>query len=212
MVALTVSLPLPARRSVLAESLPTVLTRSGVTIVLGAALTAAAAQVSIPVPGSPVPITGQTFAVLLTAAALGPLRGLAAQGLYLALGLVGMPVFAGAAHGPHVVFGASGGYLVGFLAAAAIVGAGARRGADRSAVRTLLLFALASAVIYTIGTAWLCLDTGMSLGAGISAGVTPFIPGDVAKALLAAGLLPGTWRLLGRGAPAAGAAGAAGAR
>jgi biotin transport system substrate-specific component len=195
---------------VLAEVLPRTLTSSGVTIVAGAALTALAAQVALPVPGSPVPVTGQTFAVLLTAAALGPLRGLASQGLYLALGLVGLPVFAGAAHGPHVVFGASGGYLVGFLVAAAIVGAGARRGADRSPLRTLLLFALASVVIYAIGTAWLCLDTGMSASAGIAAGVTPFIPGDVAKALLAAGLLPGTWRLLGRGA--AGADGADGAR
>jgi len=210
MVAVTVSIPLPARRPVLAEVLPGTLTRSGVTIVAGAALTALAAQVSLPVPGSPVPVTGQTFAVLLTAAALGPLRGLASQGLYLALGLVGLPVFAGAAHGPHVVFGASGGYLVGFLVAAAIVGAGARRGADRSPLRTLLLFALASVVIYAIGTAWLCLDTGMSASAGIAAGVTPFIPGDVAKALLAAGLLPGTWRLLGRGAD--GADGADGAR
>jgi biotin transport system substrate-specific component len=209
MVALTASLVLPTRRPVLAESLPTALTRSGVTLVLGAVLTALAAQVSIPVPGSPVPITGQTFAVLLTAAALGPARGLASQGLYLALGLVGLPVFAGAAHGPHVVFGASGGYLVGFLAAAAIVGAGARRGADRSPLRTLALFALATVVIYAVGTAWLSLDTGMSASAGIAAGVTPFIPGDVAKALLAAGLLPGTWRLLGRGASAASATSAA---
>jgi biotin transport system substrate-specific component len=206
MVALTTSLALPARRPVLAESLPAVLTRSGVTIVLGTVLTALAAQVSIPVPGSPVPITGQTFAVLLTAAALGPLRGLASQGLYLALGVVGLPVFAGAGHGPHVLIGASGGYLVGFLAAAAIVGAGARRGADRSPLRTLLLFALASAVIYLIGTAWLCLDTGMSASAGIAAGVTPFLPGDAAKALLAAGLLPGPWRLLGRGAAASNSA------
>ena len=203
MVAVTVSISLPARRPVLAEVLPGTVTRSGITIVAGAALTALAAQVSLPVPGSPVPVTGQTFAVLLTAAALGPLRGLASQGLYLALGIVGLPVFAGAAHGPHVLFGASGGYLVGFLAAAAIVGAGARRGADRSPLRTLLLFALASAVIYLLGTAWLCLDTGMSASAGIAAGVTPFLPGDAAKALLAAGLLPGTWRLLGRGADTA---------
>ena len=99
-----------------------------------------------------------------------------------------------------MVFGATGGYLFGFLVAAAITGYGARRGADRSPVRTLLLFALASVVIYVIGTAWLCLDTGMSASAGIAAGVTPFIPGDVAKALLAAGLLPGAWWLLGRGA------------
>ena len=186
----------------LAETLPKVLTGSGVTILLGAALTALAAQIAIPVPGSPVPVTGQTFAVLLTAAALGPARGLAAQALYLVLGAVGLPVFADAAHGTGVVFGASGGYLIGFLVAAAITGYGARRGADRSPVRTLLLFALASVVIYVIGTTWLCLDTGMSASAGIAAGVTPFIPGDVAKALLAAGLLPGAWWLLGRGTSA----------
>lgn len=197
-VKLTASIALPARRPVLAEELPASLTRTGVTIILGAALTAAAAQISIPVPGSPVPITGQTFAVLLTAAALGPARGIAAQGLYLVLGLVGLPVFAGATHGSSVVFGASGGYLFGFLVAAALVGYGARRGADRSPLRTLLLYALASVVIYAIGTAWLCIDTGMSLSAGIAAGVTPFLPGDAAKALLAAGLLPGAWWLVGR--------------
>jgi biotin transport system substrate-specific component len=196
-VTLSVSIALPARRPVLAEVLPTGLTRSGVTIVLGAGLTALAAQLSFPVPGSPVPVTGQTFAVLLTAAALGPARGLAAQALYLLMGAVGLPVFAGAGHGTGVIFGASGGYLIGFLAAAAITGYGARRGADRSPVRTLLLFALASVVIYAIGTTWLCLDTGMSAGAGISAGVTPFLPGDTAKALLAAGLLPGAWWLAG---------------
>jgi len=196
-VTLSVSIALPARCPVLAEVLPTGLTRSGVTILLGAGLTALAAQLSFPVPGSPVPVTGQTFAVLLTAAALGPARGLAAQALYLVMGAVGLPVFAGAGHGPGVIFGASGGYLIGFLAAAAITGYGARRGADRSPVRTLLLFALASVVIYAIGTTWLCLDTGMSIGAGISAGVTPFLPGDTAKALLAAGLLPGAWWLAG---------------
>jgi biotin transport system substrate-specific component len=201
-VTLAASIDLIARRPrpVLAEILPTGLTRTGVTILLGAALTAVAAQVSIPVPGSPVPVTGQTFAVLITAAALGPARGLAAQGLYLAMGVVGLPVFAGAGHGPGVIFGASGGYLVGFLVAAVITGYGARHGADRSPWRTLLLFALASAVIYLIGTAWLCLDTGMSIGEGISAGVTPFLPGDTVKALLAAGLLPGAWWLAGRGA------------
>jgi biotin transport system substrate-specific component len=84
--------------------------------------------------------------------------------------------------------------------AAAVAGYGARRGADRSPLRTLLLFALASAVIYVLGTTWLCLDTGMPVSAGISAGVTPFLPGDTVKALLAAGLLPSAWRLVGRGA------------
>lgn len=195
---MTTSIAVPARRPVLAERLPAALRRSWVTVAASVALTALAAQVAIPVPGSPVPVTGQTFAVLLTAAALGPARGLAAQALYLVLGAVGLPVFAGAGHGPGVLFGATGGYLAGFLAAAAITGYGARRGADRSPVRTLLLFALASAVIYLIGTTWLCLDTGMSASAGIAAGVTPFLPGDAAKALLAAGLLPGAWWLTGR--------------
>ena len=194
------SLAVPARHSVLAESLPGTLTRSGTTIVLAVALTALAAQVSVPVPGSPVPVTGQTIAVLLTAAALGPARGLAAQALYLAVGMAGLPVFASASHGASVVFGASGGYLVGFLAAAVLAGWGARHGADRSPLRTLLLFAVASGAIYLIGTAWLCLDTGMTASAGIAAGVTPFLPGDAAKALLAAGLLPGAWWLAGRGA------------
>jgi biotin transport system substrate-specific component len=187
------------RRPVLAEwLLPGAATRSGVTVVAAAALTAAAAQVAIPIPGSPVPVTGQTFAVLLTAATLGPARGLAGQFLYLLAGLAGLPVFAHGSHGPGIVFGASGGYLAGFLAAALIIGYGARRGADRSPVRTLAVFALASAVIYLIGTTWLCLATGMTASAGISAGVTPFLPGDTAKALLAAGLLPGAWRLAGK--------------
>ncbi len=115
--------------------LPAALTRTGITVVAATALTAAAAQVSISVPGSPVPVTGQTFAVLLTAAALGPARGIAAQALYLLLGLAGMPVLAGGGHGPGVVFGASGGYLAGFLVAAAVAATGpgagptARRGA-----------------------------------------------------------------------------------
>jgi biotin transport system substrate-specific component len=197
-VILSASVALPVRRPVLAEVLPAALTRSGITIMAAAALTALAAQISFPIPGSPVPITGQTFAVLLTAAALGPARGLAAQLVYLAAGLIGLPVFAGAAYGPSVVFGASGGYLVGFLAAAALVGYGARRGADRSPLGTLAIFALGSVIIYTIGTAWLCVDTGMSVSAGIAAGVTPFLLGDTAKALLAAGLLPAAWRLTGR--------------
>ena len=141
---MTTSIAVPARRPVLAERLPAAVSRTWVTVAASVALTALAAQVAIPVPGSPVPVTGQTFAVLLTAAALGPARGLAAQAIYLLLGAVGMPVFAGAGHGSGVVFGATGGYLLGFLVAAAITGYGARRGADRSPVRTLLLFALAS--------------------------------------------------------------------
>jgi len=199
MTASIATIDTPLGRPVLAETLPRVLTRTGATIMMAAALTALAAQVAIPVPGSPVPITGQTFAVLLTAAALGPARGAAAQVLYLVLGAVGLPVLAGAAHGPAAMFGASGGYLIAFPVAAAVVGYGARRGADRSPALTLLLFGVASVVIYLIGTVWLCLDTGMSASAGFAAGVRPFLPGDAAKALLAAGLLPAAWRVAARG-------------
>ena len=187
------------RRPVLAESfLPSALTRAGVTVVLGAALTAFAAQVAVPIPGSPVPVTGQTFAVLVTAAALGPARGLASQALYLVLGLLGLPVFAQAQHGTQAVFGATGGYLVGFLVAALIAGRGARLGADRSPWRALPLMVLASASIYLVGASWLAFSTGMSAAQTMAAGVVPFLLGDALKVLLAAGLLPSAWRLLNR--------------
>ncbi|WP_377267431.1 biotin transporter BioY [Peterkaempfera sp. SMS 1(5)a] len=196
---MTLAYDLSPRRPVLAESLlPRVLTRSGTTVLLGAVLTGLAAQLSIPVPGSPVPVTGQTFAVLVTATALGPARGLASQLLYLLLGALGLPVFTQAQHGIHALFGATGGYLVGFLAAAAIAGYGARRGADRSPVRTLASMVLASGAIYLFGASWLSLSTGMSAAQAVSVGVVPFLFGDALKALLAAGLLPSAWKLLRR--------------
>lgn len=196
---MSVAPALPRRRRVLAESLlPQALTRSGTTVLLGATLTAVAAQISVPVPGSPVPVTGQTFAVLLTATALGPARGIAAQVLYLALGALGLPVFTQSQHGVDVLFGATGGYLAGFLVAALIAGHGARHGADRSPLQTLGTLVPATAVIYLFGAAWLALSTEMTATQAVSVGVTPFLLGDTLKALLAAGLLPGVWKVLGR--------------
>ncbi|MFG1955887.1 biotin transporter BioY [Micromonospora sp. NPDC048830] len=183
----------------LAESaLPKVLTRSGATVVLGTALTALAAQVVVPIPGSPVPVTGQTFAVLLTAAALGPARGLASQVLYLALGAAGLPVFTQGAHGVHVLVGATGGYLVGFLLASLIVGAGSRRGTDRTVLRELAVMALASAVIYACGVTWLAIVTGMGADKAVAVGMAPFLAGDALKAVLASSLLPAAWALVTR--------------
>lgn len=185
-------------RTVLAEAvLPRALTRTGVTVAMGAALTALAAQVAIPLPGTPVPVTGQTFAVLLVGAALGPGRAVASQALYLLLGVAGLPVFTQGAHGVEVLFGATGGYLVGFLAAAAIAGVGARRGADRSVPRELAVAVLASLTIYAFGVTWLSVWTGMSPAAAIAAGMLPFLLGDALKALLAAGLLPAAWKVVG---------------
>ncbi|MCX4469604.1 biotin transporter BioY [Micromonospora sp. NBC_01655] len=196
---MTTALSLPTRLPVLAESaLPKALTRIGVTVVLGAALTALAAQVVLPIPGSPVPVTGQTFAVLLAAACLGPARGLASQLLYLALGAAGLPVFTQGAHGVHVVVGATGGYLVGFLLAALIVGAGSRRGTDRTVLRELAVLALGSAAIYACGVTWLAIVTGMGLAKAVAVGIVPFLVGDALKVVLAASLLPATWKLVTR--------------
>lgn len=196
---MAMTIALPGRRPVLAEALfPSALTRTGVTVVMGTALTALAAQVSLPIPGSPVPVTGQTFAVLLTAAALGPARGVASQVLYLALGAIGLPVFTQGSHGMHVILGATGGYLVGFLLAALIMGVGSRRGTDRSAPRELFALLLASAAIYVCGVTWLSVATGMSLSAAVSVGLVPFLVGDALKAALAAGLLPWAWHLVAK--------------
>ncbi|MFF5072734.1 biotin transporter BioY [Micromonospora olivasterospora] len=174
------------------------LTRTGATVVLGTALTALAAQVVVPIPGSPVPVTGQTFAVLFTAAALGPARGLASQVLYLALGAAGLPVFTQGAHGVHVLVGATGGYLVGFLLASLIAGAGSRRGTDRTVLRELAVMALASAAIYTCGVTWLAIVTGMGPAKAVAVGVAPFLVGDALKAALASSLLPPAWKLVTR--------------
>ncbi|RPF20065.1 biotin transporter BioY [Myceligenerans xiligouense] len=188
-------------RRVLADLIPAESSRAraiarDVTLVVAvAAITALAAQIRVPIPGLPVPITGQTFAVLLGAAALGPLRGTAAQVLYVGVGLVGFPVYAGGGAGAEVLLGASGGYLIGFVAASAVVGALARRGLDRGVLGTVLAFAAGSAVIYAIGVPWLAVVAGMSPGEAFAAGAGVFLIGDAIKAALAGVLLPAAWRL-----------------
>lgn len=182
-------------RPVLADLLPRAAVRDALLVLGAALLTALCAQIVIPLPFSPVPLTGQTFAVLLTAAALGPLRGLAGQALYLLLGLVGLPFFQGGESGWTYATGATGGYLVGFLVAAVVVGACSRRGLDRTPLGTLLAFALGTITIYLFGVPWLATATDLDLGGALTRGALPFIPGDVLKAALAAGLLPAAWRL-----------------
>lgn len=193
------ALPLvPARRParpVLADLLPGALARDVTLVVAVAALTAVAAQVVIPVPGLPVPLTGQTFAVLLGAAALGPWRGAIAQAVYLTAGVVGLPVFAGASSGWESVAGASGGYLVGFVLAGVVVGALARRGADRRVLSTVGTYALGTLAVYAVGVPWLAVSTGMPITAALLTGAAVFLPGDALKAALAAALLPSAWRL-----------------
>ncbi|KOG76602.1 MULTISPECIES: biotin transporter BioY [Streptomyces] len=184
--------------AVLADLLPAVRHRYAVDAALvlgGAALTGIAAQIAVPVPGSPVPVTGQTFAALLIGTALGARRGFLSLALYALVGMAGVPWFAEASSGWSMP---SLGYVFGMLLAATVVGALARRGGDRSVLRTAGTMVLGSAIIYAIGVPYLALSTGMSLSAAVAAGLLPFLVGDALKAALAMGLLPATWKLLGR--------------
>ena len=166
-------------------------------IASGAVLTAAAAQLTIPM--WPVPITGQTFAVLLTGAALGTARGALSMVLYVLLGAVGLPVFAGAKAG--IAMGPTLGYLAGFIAAAAIVGFFAERKIGRTPFAVAIGFIAGNAAIYVFGLPWLSYFLGSvgypnDLAATFAVGLNPFIVGDAVKIALASALLPGAWSLV----------------
>lgn len=169
--------------------------RDAVLILGGAALTGIAAQLAVPVPGSPVPVTGQTFAALLVGAGLGARRGFLAMALYTLAGAAGMPWFAEASSGAAMP---SFGYVLGMLLAATVVGALARRGGDRGPLRTAGTMALGMAVTYAVGVPYLAVAAGMSPSEAVAAGLVPFLIGDVLKALLAMVALPGAWKLAGR--------------
>jgi biotin transport system substrate-specific component len=186
------------RRRVLADLVPGALARDAGLVLAVVALTALAAQLRVPLPGSPVPITGSTFAVLLGAAALGPLRGSIAQAMYVALGLAGLPVFTSGASGVEYFVGATGGYLVGFVLASVVVGELARRGADRRFLGAALAFAAGSLVIYALGVPWLIRVTGMPVGEALWQGAGVFLLGDAVKAAAAGALLPTAWRIARR--------------
>ena len=185
----------PARPRVLADLLPGALLRDVVLVVAAAVLTGLCAQVAIPLPFTPVPITLQTFAVLLSGAALGPWRGGAAMLLYLVAGSLGVAWFA---NGESGFGGPTFGYIVGFVVAASVVGALASRGADRTVSGTVAIMVLGNLIIFAFGVPWLVASTGMPLFVALEAGLWPFVIGDALKIALAAGLLPLTWRLVGR--------------
>jgi len=173
-----------------------------IVLIAGASVaTALAARIAIPLPWSPVPITGQTFAVLLSGAVLGARRAFLAQLLYLVEGIVGLPVFAGGAAGLAVLAGPTAGYLLAFPLAAAATGALAGRGWDRRFSTMMAAMLLGSTVIFAFGLAGLArFVPGERL---IVTGLLPFLPGDVIKAALAAIALPSVWRLVGRRDPPA---------
>jgi len=159
----------------------------------GSLLVAGLAQVRIPLPFTPVPITGQTFAVLLVGAALGSRLGALSLGLYLLEGVAGLPVFAGGAGGAAAMLGPTGGYLAGFLAAAYLVGLLAERGGDRRLRTALPIFLAGEAIIYLFGVPWLGFFIGFQRA--VAAGLYPFLIGDAVKLVAAALALPAAWNL-----------------
>jgi biotin transport system substrate-specific component len=172
-------------------------TRSALLVVGFSLLTAAAAQVVVPLPFTPVPLTGQTFAVLLTGALLGPRLGALAMLAYLAEGAAGLPFFRGGAGGVAHFSGATAGYLLAFPAAAYVTGTLAERGWDRRFLTAAAAMALGSLVILAGGWGWLALMFKGGAEA-FRLGVAPFLPGDVLKVSLAAAVLPTGWALLRR--------------
>ncbi len=164
-------------------------------VVSFALLTAIAAQIRIPLPFTPVPITGQTFAVLLAGAALGRYAGAASQGLYIILGLF-LPFYAGGASGWSYATGATGGFLLGFVASAWIVGYLAEQHQDRRVSSAIPAFLTGSVVIYLCGVPWLASVLDVSWTRAVELGVAPFVLGDLIKVALAGALLPATWRLV----------------
>lgn len=160
-------------------------------IAAGSLLIAVCTQIAI---GWPVPVTGQTFAVLMLGALLGAKRGSLCVLVYLAQGAVGLPVFAHGNTGFTAFAGPTGGYLAGFVAAAYLVGTLAERGWDRKVAKTILAMCLGNLVIYFFGMIWLSFLIGFPKA--LTLGMYPFLPGDALKILLAAAILPTGWKLI----------------
>ena len=169
--------------------------RSLFLIVLGSLLLAVLAQIQIPLPFTPVPITGQTFGVLLLGAALGSKRGAASMLLYITEGAVGLPFFAGGASRFSVLTGATAGYLIGFIVAAYVIGQLAERGLERSVRTSIIPFLVGTIIIYVCGVTWLSVFL-KSFSKGLEFGLLPFLIGDAIKLVAAALVLPAAWKLI----------------
>lgn len=182
----------------LADLVPASALRNALLVVGAAALTALCAQVSVPVPGSPVPVTLQTFAVLVAGAGLGWRLGATSQALYVLVGAVGAPIYADGQGGWAAATGATAGYLAGFIVAAAVVGYLAERHQDRQIATAIPAMLAGSAVVYLFGVTWLAHSIGVDAQSAVEIGLTPYVIGDAVK-LVAAGLvLPGAWALARR--------------
>ena len=170
-------------------------------VIFVTALTAAAAQISVPLPFTAVPFTFQPMVVLLGGLALGSTLGMTSQVLYLFAGIVGLPVFAASATlppGALRLLGPTGGYLMAYPFAALLTGYLSQRGFDRRYATAVAAMVAGLALVYGSGATWLAISTSMEASAAFAAGVAPFIVADVLKLLAAAGILPAFWKLLGR--------------
>lgn len=163
----------------------------------GAGLIAASAQISIKLPFTPVPITGQTFSVLLVGAGLGTARGGVSALLYVLMGLV-VPVYAGGGEGWDVISGASGGYLISYPIVASLTGYLAEKNWDRKFSSAVGAMLTGNVVIYLFGLPWLAHSLHTNLNDTLKDGLYPFVPGDTFKLYLAAAALPSAWKLVGR--------------
>lgn len=177
-------------------------------LIAGSAFIAVLAQVSVPLPFTPVPITGQTLGVLLVGAAYGPALGGATLLLYLLWGVIGLPVFAPNQDGSHMtglqalkLTAPTAGFLWGFVATSALVGWLSSRGWDRSVRSSVSAMFLGEIVLYAMGIPWLMKAVSADLDTALALGLYPFVVGDTLKLLAAAGLLPAAWRLMERFRP-----------
>jgi biotin transport system substrate-specific component len=191
------SVPIAPRRQVLADRVfPRSLAVDSALVLGGAALTAALAQVAVPL--WPVPVTGQTLAVLLVGASLGAVRSALSMIVYAVAGAVGLPVFADHSAGASVLIGPTGGYILGFVLAAALTGALAQRRWERRLLGGMLAFVAGSAVVFLVGLPWLKLSLGLTWEQTLQSGLYPFIIGGIIKAVIAALALRGAWSLVER--------------
>ncbi|MFP5290365.1 MAG: biotin transporter BioY [Actinomycetes bacterium] len=198
---MTLATALPARSTLVDRVIPRTLVTDAALVIAGTALVAALAQVAIPL--WPVPVTGQTLAVLLVGASLGAARGAASLGLYALLGAIGLPIYSDAASGWSVLVGPTGGYIIGFVLSAAIVGWAAERRWDRGWLKAAVTFIGGSLVVFAVGLPWLSYSLGgfglpNDLQSTLVAGFYPFIIGGLIKAGIAAALLPAIWKAVER--------------
>lgn len=180
---------------VLADTIPAAWVRNVVLVVGAAAFVAVCAQVAIPLPFTPVPLTLQTFAVVLSAGVLGSWRGAAAMLLYAVVGSLGAPIFF---QGSSGFGGVTFGYVIGFIVGAFVVGRIAEHGATRTFWRSVGLMVVGNVIVYVFGTTWLAISLQWDPATAIAKGVLPFLVGDAIKILVAAGLLPLAWRAVRR--------------